>query len=115
MGYKVYLLFIGTCILVLFSLNAMADETYSPLSTQESSIRKLDKESMQEASFCLENADSCDSASIVDLEKNVEHQDDSAHLSFNFLYYILYKFKYIDSFHLSNPAKGTSKRSITIP
>lgn len=113
MGFKTIIFFLSTCFAVLVSLQAIADEGPSPkkkeylmLEGQKETVKSADK-AIEAQRACEEesNQNEQDLGAYEGRSENTNYSSGSSNLSFNFIYYILYKFKYIDSFGLSTPEK----------
>lgn len=120
MYWKSLAIFFSICFIVLVSLEAMADGEAPSLSLAEVKIA-LDgqnevvkpQETIQvSGQTCDKENKTSDSTAkaIIKTEVIKKPKAESPNLSFNFIYYILYKFKYIDSFGLSAPEKSTQPK-----
>ncbi len=119
MKLKTILFFISTCFVVLVSLDAIADDAsrserpgFSLLEAgQKESV--LSPETTEDAiQQCEEETKAAGQPKLPSETKTVAKKSLStnSNLSFNFMYYILYKFKYIDSFGLSTPDQSRSSK-----
>lgn len=118
MGLKTIIFFLSTCFVVLLSLEAIADDISAPDQPEDASFLKGQKEAVKSLATTEEAPAKCEEkTNITAPEKTpetktaVSSSSKNSNLSFNFIYYILYKFKYIDSFGLSSPEKSRSKRN----
>lgn len=111
MNTKYLMLFVSISIIVLMSLNAVAEDVI-PVHT-EASVVTSDSETQQcknqlytvqssETPCNKEKAPAQKPEKVTEPTLNSTSKD-KVNLSFNFIYYILYKFKYIDIFELLRP------------
>lgn len=123
MYWKSLTVFFSICFIVLVSLEAIADDQASSLHVAEvkvklegqTEIAKLQETESGDQICGNENKPSDSLAKVtINTETIKKSTADYPNLSFNFIYYILYKFKYIDSFGLSTPEKSTSPKKENI-
>lgn len=120
MYWKSLVIFLSICSIVLISLEAIADESAPALYVPEvklnleaqAEIAKAQETTKASDQNCDKEHKSSDSTAkaIAKVEASKSQKADASNLSFNFIYYILYKFKYIDSFGLSTPEKSTKPK-----
>lgn len=113
MGFKTIIFFLSTCFAVLVSLQAIADDGPNPkkkeiliLEGQKESIKSANKAKEAQSACGEENAQNEQNLEAYEgKSENINYSSGNSNISFSFIYYILYKFKYIDSFGLSTPEK----------
>lgn len=121
MGLKPIIFFLSACFVVLISLDAIADDISSLDDPNGASAPASQDEGLNSADNTSEVPEKCDeeknkingqkptaSAKETSLKENPIR---NSNLSFNFVYYILYKFKYIDRFGLSTPGKSQGTKN----
>ncbi len=115
MGLKTVIFFISTCFVVLVSLEAIADDISGAHASDVRLFFEGQKETLKSPDNNQEVPQQCEEETkATELSKKVpadksavtQRVSKNSNLSFNFIYYILYKFKYIDSFGLSTPEKS---------
>lgn len=121
MHWKFLFIFFSICLIVLVSLDAIADDN----APKSKAIDEFKIEGQKEMPVSQESAKadakSCETTKPSGSKSHPtktqalkETPTDYSNLSFNFIYYILYKFKYIDSFGLSEPEKANPPRKENI-
>lgn len=105
MSMKYLILFVSTSIIVLMSLNAIAGDVTTATSYTETSVITASDQEKSCPNHVDQNQELLCNKEKANTKKSTqstlkESARDSVNLSFNFIYYILYKFKYIDIFEL---------------
>lgn len=120
MYWKSVIIFLSICFIILVSLEAIADDNPPTLYVAEVKINLEGQAEIAKAQETTKASDqTCDkkkkisdstAKTFIKVEALKSQKAEAPNLSFNFIYYILYKFKYIDSFGLSAPEKSTQPK-----
>ena len=119
MKLKTLLFFISTCFVVLVSLDAIADDAFRAEKPDFDLLEAGQKESILSPEATEDSSKQCEeetkAAGLPELASKTKtvvkkSPSNNSNISFNFMYYILYKFKYIDSFGLSTPDQSRSTK-----